>query len=161
MVKEGKVALTTFCESSGYEYDEALVDRILENELRFQLELNIESKNVFRYPILRSILVKLAVAWFTLCMVFYGIMLGTIPGGVLVNNLCLGVLSSLSGPLVCFLFKSRYANRRLSLSAIYFVAGVMVILMAFTTKYKDSIAALTFGAVTFGLAAGAFRTGCR
>lgn len=160
MVKEGKLALKAFCDASDYEYNEKLVDRILFNERRFQEKMNLASKNVLRYPTLRLVLVKLALAWMAASMLYYGIILGTIPGGVLVNNLILGILSTIAGPLMCILLKSRLSNRRLLLSALYLISGVTVLLMAFTTQYKNSFAALIFGSISYGIISGAFRTRC-
>ena len=44
MIKEGKAALQEFCEASDYDYDEKMVDRILENEKKLADEINIASR---------------------------------------------------------------------------------------------------------------------
>jgi len=149
--------LQILCEKSGYDYDEKMIDRILVREMEFQEKMNMATKNVLRYPILRLILAKLALAWMAASMLYYGIIMGTIPGGILINNLIYGLLSIVAGPLMCLLLKTRFANRRLSLSVLYFISAIAVLLMAFTSKYKDSAAAIVFGGISYGIISGAFR----
>ena len=90
MVKEGKETLKAFCESSGYTYNDKLVDQILENEQKLQAELNKASKNIFRYKRVCISLLKLSVGWFAASMLYYGIMFSPIPNGVLLNNCIYG-----------------------------------------------------------------------
>ena len=92
--------------------EEELVDEILENERRLQEELNLATKNVFRYKRVRTVILKLSAAWFAAAMVYYGIMLTPIPDGVLLNNFILGTLSAIAGPAMMVVMKTRFANRR-------------------------------------------------
>ena len=160
MIEEGKQVLKAFCKASDYEYNEELVDRILATEQKYQSQMNISSKNIFRFPILRSVLLKLAAAYFTVSMLYYGILLGTLPGGVLETNLILGFVGICSGPCMCLLIKSRFGNRRTLMAALYAISGVAVILMAFTSQYKDSSVALVFATISYGVVCGVYRIWC-
>ena len=161
MVDEGKAALKSFCEASDYHYDEELVDQILIKEKQLQEKLNISTKNVLRYPKVRLVLVKLAVAWFAASMLYYGIMFSTTPS-VLMDNFIFGVLSTVAGPLMCIIMNSRFADRSRSLGTLYTISGVCVLVMAFMATQKDyKNMALVFGCISYGIISGAFRTGCQ
>ena len=158
MVKEGKAALKLFCKESGYDYDDELVDQILIKEKQVQERLNIATKNVFRYPKVRLVLAKLAAAWTAASMVYYGIMFSPTPD-VLTNNLILGMLGALAGPAMIILLKSRFANRRVSLAALYIITGVFVLAMGLMAKREDKWTSLVCGGIAYGVISGAFGHG--
>ena len=155
MVNEGKASLKAFCDASDYNYDEKLIDQILIKEKQLQEKLNISTKNVFRYPKVRLVLAKLAVAWFAASMLYYGIIFSTTPN-VLLNNFLLGVLSALAGPMMCILMKSKFSNRRTLLGSLYIITGLSVLAMAIIANYKNNVASLIFGSVSYGVISGAF-----
>ena len=159
MVTEGKTTLKQFCNASGYNYDEELVDQIRIKEKKLQEKLNLSTKNVFRYPKVRLVLGKLAVAWFAASMLYYGIMFSPTPN-VLMNNFLLGLLSFVAGPLMCILMKSRFSYRRLSLGTLYLLTGLFVLSMAFMANQKHQIVSLIFGSIAYGMMSGAFRKRC-
>ena len=89
-IREEKALLERFCRQSGYEYDEKLVDRILlaEEELkRSRLSQNV---SISSFPKSRRTLLKLLFIWFSGVMVYFSMLLGELPGVVLLNNLYLG-----------------------------------------------------------------------
>lgn len=158
-IGEGKAALKDFCIASGYEYDENLVDDILLKEQELQEQLNIESKNPLHFPKMRIVIFKLMVAWFAASMLYFGIVFGRIPGGVLFNNFILGALSTIFGPVMCLLMRSRFPYRRPLLATLYLITGMSVLTMAFTTQYKDSMLCVICGCLSYGIMAGAFGYG--
>ena len=160
MVNEGKRALKAFCDASDYDYDEELVDQILIKEKQLQDKLNISTKNVLRYPKVRSVLAKLAVAWGAASMLYYGIMFSPTPD-VLMNNFILGILSTVAGPLMCILMTSRFSYRRLSLGSLFMITGLTVLSMAFMANQKHDLASLIFGSISYGIMSGAFRKGVK
>jgi len=155
MVKEGKTCLKEFCVASDYNYDEEVVDQILEKERRLQEKMNLATKNVFRYPKVCLVLAKLSVAWFAACMVYYGIMFSP-SKKVLINNAMFGLLSTIAGPMMCILMRSRFAHRRLALSTLYMITGLFVLSMGFMSRYEGSVATFIFGGIAYGIISGAF-----
>ena len=123
MVAEGKQCLKEFCAASDYDYNDALVDQILIKEEQLRVKLNISSKNVFQYPNFRLVYFKLQFCWFATTMVYYGIMFSP-TSSVIMNNFILGTLSTVAGPLMCILLRSRFAFRRVSLATLYMIAGL-------------------------------------
>ena len=160
MVNEGKTVLKTFCDASDYEYDEKLIDKILMKEKQLQDKLNLATKNVLRYPKVRMVLAKLVVAWFAANMLYFGIMFTPTPD-VLMNNLILGSLSTMAGPLMCILMKSRFSGRRLSLGTLFMLTGSAVLIMAFMANKQQNVASLMFGSISYGIISGAFRKGVK
>ena len=89
-IRQGKAELKRFCRQSGYEYDENLVDRILLAEQRLKTSRASEDVSISSFPKSRRTLLKLFLLWFSGVMVYYSILLGDLPGGVLLNNLYIG-----------------------------------------------------------------------
>ena len=95
------------------------------------------SMNILQYPRFCKTLLKLAVAWVAASMLYYGIILGTLPGGLLMNNFYMGMLSVLAGPcMICFL-KLRVSHR-LSLCFLYLMSALCVLSMAFFIKNEST-----------------------
>jgi len=78
--KKGKIALRKFCEKSGFSYNEEKINQIMEQEENLRKELNRSSKNVLRYPIFCKTMVKLTISYIACCMIYYGILMGSVPG---------------------------------------------------------------------------------
>lgn len=139
MITEGKAEIRALCSSSNYPYNEELVDSILAQEEEARQKLTIRSSNVWRYPAVRLVVLKLSVVYGATNMLYYGIILGGIPGGVLLNNAILGLLSLLSSPAMNLLLYY-YANRREILSGAYILCGIAVIIMGCLAKFEGRYA---------------------
>lgn len=136
MITEGKRTLLAFCNGAGYEYNDKEVDQILKSEALLDKQMKSESTNMAKYPSFCWSMVKLVVAWNACCMVFFGILMGDLPGGVLLNNAYIGIMSIMGGPLMCFLMSSRFAYRRRILVVQYSMIGLLCCLMAVLTMYN-------------------------
>ena len=97
-ISEGKESLRKFCLSAGFEYREEEVDEILLREAahRKNAPAGISSKSILRYPKMRRLYFCLIFIWSIQSMIYYGILLGSLPGGVLINNAVLGKWYKLS-----------------------------------------------------------------
>ena len=100
-------------------------------------KLKSSSQNAFRYPTLFKALVKLIVGWIAVCMVYYGILMGNLPGGVLINNLYLGFASFLVTPLMNILMASKYAFRRPILTTQFAIVGIGCVALAYLDSYNS------------------------
>ena len=136
MVKEGKTELALLCRSSNYVYDDEMVNSILQNETQADQRLNKSPRNVLRYPAVRSGVFKLVIAYLSNNMLYYGIILGGIPGGLLLNNCILGLLSVIAAPILNIFLNGQYAYRRVLLGFMYFICGSLVIMMGALSQYE-------------------------
>jgi len=105
-------------------YDDGLVDKILGGQEKLHKTLKMSSRNVMRYPTFLKSIVKLVFAWNAAGMIYFGILMGSLPGGVLINNLYLGAASFVVGPLTNILMSSKYAFRRPILAVQYAAVGI-------------------------------------
>jgi len=58
-----------------------------------ETKLKSSSKNAFRYPKVVKSMVLLMFAWNTTCMLYFSILLGDLPGGLLNSNFYRGLTS--------------------------------------------------------------------
>ena len=136
MVKEGKTELALLCRSSNYVYDDEMVNSILQNETQADQRLNKSPRNVLRYPAVRSGVFKLVIAYLSNNMLYYGIILGGIPGGLLLNNCILGLLSVIAAPILNLFLNGQYAYRRVLLACMYCICGSLVVIMGALSEYE-------------------------
>jgi len=134
-ISQGRDTLRSFCEKSGYPYDDTIVDKILAQEDALHKKLKKSSQNELRYPAFLKTIGKLVVAWNAVCMVYFGILMGDLPGGLLKGNLLLGLASFVVGPLTNILMASKYAFRRPIISTLFTFAGLGCIAIAYLDIY--------------------------
>ena len=107
---------------------------------------------------MRRLYFILVFIWSVQSMIYYGILLGSLPGGVLVNNAVLGLMSVLGGIGMVLVFK-KYRFRRPILITQYISTGLLLIIMAVLIRFEGRavrIATQTCALTAYALACASF-----
>ena len=90
----------------------------------------MNSIKIWQYPWLCFTILKLSVGWFSVAVVYYGVLLTEFPGGLLLNNFYFGVLTLIAGIITGKILESRYGYRSKLLAISFAFSGIMCILVA-------------------------------
>ena len=128
--------MEVFCTDSRYVWTEDLVDHILETE--HSLKNKTEKSNLLsQFPRIRLSCAKLLLGWIASTMIYNCILLGGLPGGVLENNCYIGILTLVTGPLLVFILISRFAFRRIILTTVFVLVGILAFLIGYLESGKS------------------------